>query len=380
MKKVNLFVRALALLLTIALVVGAVWLVANRDRVTLDALSRWYRYLTLSRSDDGMADSFSYEGQVSDLFADLDGRLLVAASSGIRLYSTGGTEYYDLAVTMNAPALSVGAKHAVVYDVGGSALTVVDVRGEVDSLPLESGCYLAATLNSKDYLTTVSRQEGYKAVVKVYDNNYQPIYTLRITSRFVLDAVVAPDGQSVAVLTIGLSENHTFETSFALYSLGSSEPYATCSLGNDVVLSLYEANGIYRVLGEQGLYFLSDEGTLLASYPFQGQYLKAASLTGKDFAAVLLGKYSSGTTATLVVLGVDGTILGSETVNDQVSTLACRGPYVALLTATQLALRTSSLAPYYTLSDTGGARNLTLREDGSCILISNQGANLYIPE
>ena len=40
-KKPNILVRVLALLVTAALLIGAVFLVANRDKFNLDALKRW---------------------------------------------------------------------------------------------------------------------------------------------------------------------------------------------------------------------------------------------------------------------------------------------------------------------------------------------------
>lgn len=381
-KTLRIIIRVLALILTVLLVIGAVWLVANRDRFTSDALSRWYRYLTISRNDTGVAEAFPYEGQPDDQFADLDKGLLVASSSGIRLYSVSGTLYYNLAVPMEHPALCTGGNHAAVYSVGGNTLSVVDSAGELASLPLTDGIYFSASLNEQGYLATVSRENNYKSVVTVYDADCAPVSALRLTSRFASDALVSADCRSVAVLTIGMSSESTFETTFALYALdGSDQPYATCSLGNDTVLALRPDGEGYKILGEKGLYFVTEDGTLSASYSFGGNYLKACDLGGDGTVAVLLSKYTTGTSSTLAVVDRTGAVQASMPINEQVSAIACRDRYVAILTATRLELRTAAqLESHYTLSETNSARNLVLRTDGSAILISADSASLYIPE
>ncbi len=61
-RKPNLLVRLLAFLVTLALVLGAVALVVNRDRLNLDAVKRYFSYRDLERSDSGQAQSFRVDG------------------------------------------------------------------------------------------------------------------------------------------------------------------------------------------------------------------------------------------------------------------------------------------------------------------------------
>ena len=52
-KRPNRFVRFLAFLVTLALMVGAVALVANYDKLNFDFIKRWFSYRTLARNDSG---------------------------------------------------------------------------------------------------------------------------------------------------------------------------------------------------------------------------------------------------------------------------------------------------------------------------------------
>lgn len=143
-KKPNIVLRLLAFLVTLALVLGAVAVVANRDKINLDALRRWYTYRALAKSDSGQAELFSYEGRSDDLFSDLDDDLLVCSASGVRIYSTGGIAYLEEPIILEQPALSSGGGLAVAYDVGGSELRVFDQRSNVFSLTMKEGKSLLA--------------------------------------------------------------------------------------------------------------------------------------------------------------------------------------------------------------------------------------------
>ena len=52
-KKPNILVRLIALLVTAALLLGALVLVVYRDRLNLDALARWFEYRNLETSESG---------------------------------------------------------------------------------------------------------------------------------------------------------------------------------------------------------------------------------------------------------------------------------------------------------------------------------------
>ena len=94
-RKPNLLVRLLAFLVTLALVLGAVALVVNRDRLNLDAVKRYFSYRDLERSDSGQAQSFRVDGGDSSRYASVDGDLLLCFTKGVKLYSGSGTVYVE---------------------------------------------------------------------------------------------------------------------------------------------------------------------------------------------------------------------------------------------------------------------------------------------
>ena len=79
-KKPNIVLRLLALLVTIALVLGALVLVVYRDRLNLDALERWLTYREVETDESGEILPFTHAGgeqlvretlkDINDMFAE----------------------------------------------------------------------------------------------------------------------------------------------------------------------------------------------------------------------------------------------------------------------------------------------------------------------
>lgn len=382
-KRPSRLLRLLAFLVTLALMAGAVALVANRDKLNLDGVRRWFNYRSLERSDSGQAESFSYDGGNASSFATLDDGLLVCSTASIRLYSGSGTLYVDQTISMEHPVIHSTEHSAVVYDAGGQDLFVFSGKEQVFSLSLkEDESLLSARLNQEGSLVVVAQESGYKGTVTVYGQDFQPIMRIKLSSRFVSDAALSPDGKSVALVTLGVNGS-TFESTLELYQLSRTEedvsPDHTCSLGNDVPLDLaWKSDGIW-VLGQSSFTLVSPSGENKGSYDYSGQYLKGFSLNGEGYAVLLLGKYRAGSAADLIVLDHTGQVKASSSLHDQVFSLSAAGNYIAVLSAGRLDLYTPDLTLYRSLETTQGARRVIQRSDGSTMLMNADTAHLYVP-
>ena len=378
-KKPNPILRLLAFLLTLALLLGAVALVAYRDRINLDAIKRYFTYRSLERSDSGQIDAFRFDSSGRGGFSSLGDDLLVWSSAGVRLYSSSGVEYLNESLSLLRPVADVRDNAAVVYDAGGTALRVYADRSCVFSLNTEQGHeILSARMGPNGSLTVVTRETGYKGVVTHYGGDYQPYMAIRISTSYVMDGLLSQDGKTTAVLTVGQT-NNTFESTLALYARGDEESFAQCSLGNNAILDLSCSGGVFWALGETGLSIVSADGASNLTCDYGGAYLKDYALGGDGFAALLLGKYRAGSGAALTTVDSDGETIASLELEDQILDLSAAGRYVAVLTAAELTIYTKDLQPYQVLDNTMGARNVTLRSDGTAYLASGETAQLYIP-
>ena len=141
-KKPSLLLRLLAFLLTLVLLLGAVALVAFRDRINLDAVKRYFTYRSLEREDTGQAAPFQVDSSGRGGFSNLGEDLLVWSSAGVRLYSPAGVEYISESLSFARPMADVREEAAVVYDAGGTVTASSVLWGDT-SVSLPEGGSLA---------------------------------------------------------------------------------------------------------------------------------------------------------------------------------------------------------------------------------------------
>lgn len=378
-KKPNILLRLLAFLVTLALMLGAVALVVYRDELNLDALKRYFTYRSLEKSDTGQTESFQFDSGGKGGYLGLGDDLMVWSTTGVRLYSPGGVEYFNESLMMTRPVATANGGVAVVYDAGGCVLRAYSKRELVLSLDNAQGEeILSARVNAGGMLAVATRAQGYKGVVTVYDSNFQPKVSYRLSSRFVMDGALSDDGKTVAVLTLG-QENGVFHSRLDLYAIDGDKPFATVSLGNNAILDLRSSGTQFWTVGESGLTVVEADGTVAGRYDYGGRYLKAFSLGGDGFATLLLGKYRAGSGAALVTVDAAGAVLATLDISDQVLDLAAAGRYTTVLTAGGLDVYTKELTPYGTLDASAGARHVVLRGDGTAFLVGGETARLFIP-
>ncbi|MCD8375411.1 MAG: DUF5711 family protein [Oscillospiraceae bacterium] len=382
-KKRKLLPRLLLGLVTLALAAGAVFLIAHHDQWNLDTLKRRIAYRTLERSDTGQAESFTISGSTSDLYCILDDDLLVCSTQGVRLYSTGGVCYVEDALSLDEPAVEVCGDTAAVYSVGGDAVYLYNGRTQSGALTGLEGSILSVRLNSRGWLAVTTQDSGYKAIVTVYDSELTQLAAVRLSTSFVVDAVVSEDCGSLAAVTIG-QEDASFESALALYDLTENQeagvyydlsPASTLSLGNNLTVDLFSGSPVWLV-GDSALAVWS--GSTVTSWSYQGLYLRGYAV-GSQTVAVLLSPYQSGNQTQLYLVGSDGESVGSLALDEQVLSLSAAGHYTAVLTANRLDVYNKELGLYASLEGTDGAQLALARSDGSAFLIRGGSAQLYVP-
>ena len=382
-KKLNIILRILAFLVTLALIAGAIFLIANRDQLSMDAVKRYFTYRSLERSDSGQAESFDYSPSSTDIFALLGDDLLVCSVGGVHLYSGGGVCYVDDPMSLEHPAIEVCGETAAVWSVGGNSIFLYRDRIRCGSLEDLSSPLLSVRLNPAGWLAVTTRESGYKAVVTIYDDQLVKRTAFRLSSAFVTDAVLTDDNKSLAAVSI--RQNGTsFESSLSLYPLPDLEtggvdyeltPSASFPLGNNVILDMKGGNAIW-CLGDTGLSALQNAS--VGSWSYQEEHLKNYAFSDQ-FTAVLLGKYRAGSQAELYTVDPQGNPSVARIMNEQILSLSACGKYVAVLTADRLDIYTQDLDLYATLNGTNRAKKVLMREDGTALLIGHDTAHLYVP-
>jgi len=373
--KLSLRQRIIVLLSILALIMALTASLTIKDRLGLSLFTRWFTY-----DNERSSVTFSHNARSENLFINIDYKLLVCSDTQFQLFSPTGESLLKTMVTFTNPAYSTNGKQAVIYDAGGKNLTVVSKEKAVFSLTLPDGQYiLSATINERGWLAVTTKENGFKGVVTVYNDSYDPEMSIKLSSTYLINALVTPDCKGIYALAPGQSAG-IFESKLLYYDIKQAEePKSQISLGDNVVLAMHATNNRCFVLSENALFILLPSGELVAKYDYGGKYLKRASLDGNDFVTLLLSNSPSGSTGTLVTVDTEGYVLGSVDLNEQVLALSSSGRYAAVLTASSLRVYTKDLNEISVSDEMQGVQNLVLFPDGSISLITDELARLYLP-
>ena len=363
--------QLLAVLLLLVTAAAAVFAFSDAGERYKDRFRRWLLYGSVQEEN-----RYTYSADNNHLFGQAGDYLAVLSQNSLQLLRSDGTAQLDRNVNFSYPALTTGGGLAAAWGVGGTSLVVADG----DSLPTEldeGENLISVRLNQNGWLAVTSEKNEYKGAVTVYNRKQEKVFSFQSAS-FLLDAIVSRDGRRMLAVALG-QEGGLFVSRFILYDLDKEEPAATGTLSEGLVLDLAERAQGYTVAADQMLAFLDKDGGLTGTYPYEDAYLQAYSLGGRDFGALLLGRYRAGVVGRLVTVDETGRQLGSLEVSREVLDISAAGDYVAVLYSGELVIYRKDLSVYASTRDTALAGRVLLAEDGSALVVSADSAWRFLP-
>ena len=358
-----------AILAALLLVCCAAAALLYRDRLTPDALRGMFAG---GGETDETSEPFTYEVGSGQVFAVSGNRLAVASPTGIQLLSDKGYTVVREVFSMDRPAIAVSEKYCVFYDAGGRELRYVNAKNESVRLDMGETAILSASVNDSGYLTVITEETGYKAVVTVYDSTLHRVFAWHSGSAYVHAAQVSPNDRTLAALCTDTSGGR-----LQLFTLGSEEPSGSFASAGELFWDLrWLGRDTVCVLTEERLIFLDDGAQMTGEYAFADRWLLDYGF-GDGFASVLLGEHRSGGSSLLVTVGANGREKSSAELHQKdVLTLSAGSDRVLTLCADELTLYTDMLSPLGSTQETLGAKKALLRRDGKCLLLSAYSAEL----
>ncbi len=365
------------LTLTVVLVLAVVATALLWDATAFDGLRRSFIYARAQKDENGCAQLYRYAAEKDSCFASLQGSLVRGSTQSVQVLGEDGEVRYSTDVKLRKSAVCTNGEIAVVYDIGGTDLYVLNAQGLVHHLSAE-GEIISCTINQKNMLAVTLNKSGYKASVVVYDAAGEKTFAFHSSDRFLMTAALDRDGRQMAAVTMGQTEG-SFASSVVIYRLDSDSVHAERELPGGAVYDIGVVDGSYCAVSEDALFFVDGGGTLNVSYDFDGGYLRRCCLDGKDFAALLLGRYKSGTQARLVTVDENGEVLGEADVNREVLSMSAAGKYVAVLYSDELVIYDRTLQICARLEAVNSTKQVLMRDDGSAVLVGTDSAGLYLP-
>lgn len=367
-----LYLGGVALALVLAVLAAVLW-----DSTAFDGLRRAVIYASAEKDETGCAQLYRYASEKDSCYASLEGSLIQATARRILVLGEDGATRYNADVKFNRSAIDTNGEVAAVYDIGGTEVYVLSAQGLVRRLTVD-GAILSCATSEKGALAVTINKSGYKAAVVVYNEKGEKVFEFNSSDRFLMTAAVSRDSRQMAVVALGQTEGE-FASNLVIYGLDSTEPLLDSRLTDCAVYDVGMVGKRWCAVGEDGLHFMDSEGAATAFYDFEGTYLRRCSLDGDGFAALLLGRYKSGTQTRLVTVDAEGVQLGALEVEREVLSVSAAGKYVAVLYSDALAIYDKDLEVCAQLEDVSAAKQALMRADGSAVLVGADAASLYLP-
>ena len=363
------------LLAVVALVLAAVAAFVLLDRTAFDGLRRSIAYMQAEKDESGCAKLYQYNGDGTSVYADLDGCLLVASGKEITLLDAKGNAVYHTALQAGQVAVTAEDGFAVVYEIGGKSLHLLDSKGLVKEMTIE-GEIFSVEMGAGGKFAVTLKKTGYKTAVSVYNGKGEPLYEFSSAQKYLMTAAVSENGKYMAAAAMG-QDSGTFVSSLQIYKLTSDTQQADASVDGGVY-ELGAVDGRFCAVTDKALCFVKND-VAVTEYSYQGATPSRFSLGGGKFAAVLLENYSSGGLTHLATVNTAGEEIASLAVESEVLDLSAAGRYLTVLYSNRLVIYDQKLQPCTVLEDVSSARRVLMRADGSAVLVGTNAASLYLP-
>lgn len=347
---------------------------AYKNGTGFDILSRYFTY-----AEPYVDAAYSYDDGSQTQFALLDTTLVALTDTKIEVQSYGGKTLYTDLCYMQNPALEVGGKYALAYDVGGDDYYVLSQEGLVYKGVIEGGqTLISASINAMDMITLTHEKSGYKSTTSVYNSNLELVYYFDSSRNFILDGYVTNDGSTLVEVTLG-ADTGAFASRLLYYPLTDSTLSNSMTVAEILPLEITQKGELILLLGDTGIAYVNMDGELENQYNFDTYYLRDFDCSGDVFSAVLLNRYQAGNEAQVVSIDHTGNQLAAINITEEVMDISVSGNYLAVLYSSSLVIYTSELVPYATINDLDYASHVLMQSDGSAVVFARERAEIISP-
>ncbi len=354
--------RRIVILAALALVIIAALLVFVFRQQIGDALG----------IESAREEAWVFESGYSQTFAAAGNGLAVASSTGLELLGPDGYQAAREIFALDTPAVTACDTAAAVWDVGGTALRLTDLSGNVTKL--DPGATLVSVRMSEGgMLSVVADEAGYKGAVTVLDASGQAVYKWYSGESYPITSAVSRSGKLMAALCVGESGGAVH-----FFSLSSEDERGTYVSDKELFVDMdWIADGCLCAVSDSRAVFLDGSGSEIGSYEFGELYLTDYSFGGDGFVTLALSRYLSGAAELIVTVNDNGEVIGTMEPPDTLCDIAAKGDSVLCLYSDSLAMYSRGLSRQGAMKDAVGVKSVVIRKNGDVIAVSSAYAQIF---
>ena len=204
------------------------------------------------------------EDAISFAYCNVDGNILRYGADGATLYDQEGNTVWDVAYSMDEPAVETRGDVMAIYDASGTSLIICDKSGQIGAVTTRHPV-VRASIARQGTVATI-QEDRQNAWIEYYSKEGETIAEIKTSIEdpgYPMDLAISPDGLLLAVAYTGFSGGEQTGT-IHFYSFGS---YGQNQMDNRVAAFDYAGRVIPEVgsLGNGGFIAFRDNGFSLYS-------------------------------------------------------------------------------------------------------------------
>lgn len=279
-------------------------------------------------SDNGIIE---YTSNKQSRFTVFKGGLVLLTNERLKIYDSTGVELTNTQLVSKSPEVRSNEKLVMVYDRNGYDLRLYNSFTEVFHKKF-SGEIINATINKTGYFTVITKAEGYKAQVTVFNPSFEEIYKWSSAESYVTYSDVSPNGSSMAV---GIIKNFDGRTSAAVefFNLNQNSSTAVKKLNGSLVYSLaFKNNDTICALTDSECVYFKPDGTLIAKKSLDTVNPAAYRNDSGRYTVLAVNDTTISMDTKVILLDNNGSEVVNSVVNGQVKSICANSGYIAALT------------------------------------------------
>ncbi len=300
-------------------------MLSNTELVTYQNFYYFFQDLGASaeRVDIFEGESLSYPTDEEQDFVLYRGGLAVAGNTSVTIFSANGRQLVSSTVQYRDPTAIGAGKYLLVYEMGGTQYSLYNSDAQIHTGKTEFPISGAVVSDSGMYALVTSSADT-TSVVSLYTNRFQLINRYN-KSGYVMGVAIDAKGEKVAILT-STPNNGLFSTAVTLAAPGEKNAIAETVISSSIGIScVFTEGGKLAALCRDGVTYLSGEGNVTVSHPFEGDQPARFSM-GEDGIAVVLKKNTVSSKNIAIVFDKNGEQVYNKTIaEDMMEMVFCNG-------------------------------------------------------
>lgn len=223
----------------------------------------------ISGSNESKGDTFplKVEGGMGYQLDKLDNSLALLDDSRFHVYSTDGKLLYEKQHTFANPVLCVSENKALIYDEGGRVFSLESKYKTIYTKTADDVIYLAS-LSKSDYAAVVTKSDKFLAMLKIYDNNGNPLFTYYSYDSRIIN-VTFNDNSTGCVVTVLTAEGGVLVSKMIRFDFTDTEPKWVSDSVTTLALDVsFTSDGDIIMVGDTLAASFNSQGTLISQYEY----------------------------------------------------------------------------------------------------------------